>query len=429
MIRNIVEFARAIFHKDLEEINKVLTSLTHPGTIGDIYEGTTKKIAESIFGTLPQVNVCDGFIKNYRTNKISPQTDAIIYFGDAEDIPNTSHKIVSIDNVIAMIEVKKNLKFDELYDFYDKQAKVYELLDDKLEYDKELFAYLKKTIFGAIDFTNDDAKNASKLHFYLYNLLKVECGGPLRICIGYNGFKKEQTLRDNFIKVIEKRRDSSLPHTGMSSLPSLVMSADNCVIKMIGYPWACAFQDPYQILCSVKYDAFEILLRAIASKIESKTMIRFNYGIEDFNSISMNNFLSAGIRTDGDNDYTQFFLEKDQKLSVGKNVPYEPIEITDFEFTVIQELCALSYQKDPRISIDDVIFEGCDLENVLKNLLAARIVAINNGFVELITISCSSGIWDGKFYVGENCANQFINWMTEKVSESKETTKTKSDKQ
>lgn len=414
MIKNIADFARSIYRKDFPSIQEALDSLTHPGTIGDIYEGTTLKIINQVIGNIPDIKVCEGFIKNYRTGQISPQTDAIIYFGEEEIIQNTTHKIVPIDNVIAMIEVKKNLGFEELYDFYDKQGKVYEICDNLTPFDKELFCQIKQSVFGQLDFNEDDAKDKSKLHFYLYNILKVENAEPLRICLGYYGFKKEKTLRDNLIKVIDKRNKNNLPHTGMNSLPSLIVAENNCLIKMIGSPWTCAFSDPFHILESTRCDGLYILIKALSSKIESKTNVRFNYDLDDYSSISMNSFLMASINEEN-NDSTQYYMEEGQISGFSSIKPYCPVEISDYEYIVISELCNLSYDQSPRIKIDDQLFGGHNLEVDLQNLLKFRIVAFNDGYVELITISCSCGIWDGKFYVGENCSGQFDKWMMEKI--------------
>lgn len=71
----------------------------------------------------------------------SPQTDVVIYFGECESISETNKKIVNIDNVIAFVEVKKTLHLKEVEDFYDKQRKIYDLVDNDVKYDQETFCY------------------------------------------------------------------------------------------------------------------------------------------------------------------------------------------------------------------------------------------------------------------------------------------------
>ena len=182
---------------------------------------------------------------------------------------------------------------------------------------------------------------------------------------------------------------------------------------MIGSPWVCGFTNPYHILESANYDGLYILVKALASKIESKTSIRFNYELDDYSSIKMNTFLMASVNEDN-NNVTQYYMEKEQSIEFSTIIPYCPIEVTDYEFLVVSELCNLSYTQSPKLRIDDQLFDNHDLKVDISNLLENRIVSLNNEYVELITISCSCGIWDGKFFIGENNSGQFDKWILER---------------
>lgn len=126
---------------------------------------------------------------------VSPQTDVVIFFGKCESISETNKKIVNIDNVIVFIEVKKTLHLKEVEDFYDKQQKIYDLVDNDVKYDQETFCYLKKQVFGNNELDSEKIKTYLKLAFYLYHILKTENEEPLRICLGYQSFKTEKALR------------------------------------------------------------------------------------------------------------------------------------------------------------------------------------------------------------------------------------------
>ena len=54
---------------------------------------------------------------------------------------------------------------------------------------------------------------------------------------------------------------------------------------------------------------------------------------------------------------------------------------------------------------------GKNLEKDLNNLLKNRFVSIHDGVVELISISAMVGIAKGEYLIGENHANQMMQWI------------------
>lgn len=415
MINTITDVAKSLYEKRLEELEEFLQIITHPGTRGDMFENLTKDIIYNSFKDVPNLHVCDGFIKNYRTNQISPQTDTIVYMGDnAKTIPGGETKIVDIDDVIAFVEVKKTLGKPELHDFYEKQGKVYELVDENGKYDTELFSVVTKQIFGMNEITNEKLLSKSKLAYYLYHILKVEMCEPLRICFGYEGFKKEKTLRDNLFDVIMERGKSGKAHTGINSLPSLVISEENCLVKMIGYPYACSFYDPYNIMQSIQGNALKVFLQMLICKIESKIGHCFALDTDDFSVFKFHRYLAATI-DEFNNDATKYYYldYKEEDLKKGGFVEREwkPTIISEYEYIVVSMLSDLSYEKNPSLDISNKLFEGHNLEEELKNLIKDRIISIHDNMVELITTSCKAGIIKGEYMVGEDNAGQFTSWV------------------
>ena len=412
MINALAKFANSIKDKELERIESYLKIITHPVTRGDMFEGATGEIIKKTIGALPEIHVCEGFVKNYRTGQLSKQMDIIIYINECEDIPDTTSKIVSIDNTLAIIEVKKDLDKKELFDFYEKQASIYELADKNCPYDKELFSMIKKQVFGKIKIDEEVLKKSSKLEFFLYHVLRIENSQPLRICIGFDGFSKETTLRDNLWKVILERQEKGLDHTGMNSLPTLVISEDNCLVKMIGMPFAVVYNDPYSIMQSYKGDVIKVLMSMLLAKIESRTSVRFEYECEDFATFIFNNYLAVGIN-EADNS-TQYYIcpltTKDSKKNMYAEKEWAPVEITKYEYIVAYLLCALSHEQDPRISEKDELFTKHNLSIDLKNLIRNRFISIHDGYVEMTSIECQLAIYDGKYWIGENVGGQMNTW-------------------
>lgn len=420
MIKGLSELANSIKEKELKQVEEYLNHIFHPVTRGDMFEGLTQNIIKSTVGQVPEIHICEGFVKNYRNKMLSPQMDIIIYINECEKIPHTNSKIVSIDNVLAIIEIKKTLSKTELQDFYDKQGKIYDLLDDKMRFDEELFSLSTKALFRKIINDEKAKESLSKLEYYLYHVMKVENSSPLRICFGYDGFIKETTLRDNLLYVIKDRIENQLPHTGMPSLPSLVICENNCLIKMIAQPFIKPSTDPHIIMSSYKGDVIRVLLTMLIAKIESKTDVRFELDSDDYQVLKFNDFLGVDIDDDDNTRYYPCTLtHQESKNNMNKTIDWEPIEISEFENLVVTLLCNLSYEKEPQLSVDSEIFKEHDLDKELINLIRFGFISIHDNIVELISTECLVVIFEGKFLIGENNANQMKNWMRNKIKEHK----------
>lgn len=63
MINSITDFARAILDEKLNEIEECLINTTHPGTVGEMFEGLTSDLVSSVFNSVSDIHVCNGFIK------------------------------------------------------------------------------------------------------------------------------------------------------------------------------------------------------------------------------------------------------------------------------------------------------------------------------------------------------------------------------
>ena len=107
MINTIKELLESIRIQGINEISK-FSHIKHGPTIGDMYEGLTKEMLnKAIFKDL-NLKVCSGFICN-RENELSKQIDCMIVVGDGIEIPYIKAYKYDISQVIAVIEVKKDL--------------------------------------------------------------------------------------------------------------------------------------------------------------------------------------------------------------------------------------------------------------------------------------------------------------------------------
>jgi hypothetical protein len=69
----------------------------------------------------------------------------------------------------------------------------------------------------------------------LYRMLVNDHIAPVRVILGYFGYKTERTLREGFLKFLEGHSGQS-GYAG-SSLPSLIVCGQNSIIKTNGQPF------------------------------------------------------------------------------------------------------------------------------------------------------------------------------------------------
>lgn len=123
MIKTINQLLTEIKNKGIEEIEQFL-KIGHNSMIGNMYEGLTKEMAEKSLFDGMDLKVASGKITNQVDGKISKQIDCMIVIGEGTEIPYTKDYIYDIDQVIMVIEVKKNLYSKELSDGYDNLRSV-----------------------------------------------------------------------------------------------------------------------------------------------------------------------------------------------------------------------------------------------------------------------------------------------------------------
>lgn len=112
MINTIKELLESLMVQGVDKINS-FHDIKHPSTIGDMYEGLTKELLnKAIFKDL-DLKVCSGFIYNGE-NELSKQIDCMIVVGDGIKLPYSETFKYNINQVIAVIEVKKDLFGKEL---------------------------------------------------------------------------------------------------------------------------------------------------------------------------------------------------------------------------------------------------------------------------------------------------------------------------
>ena len=197
MIRTVSEFLDRLREKEHEQLKN--QDITHRPTIGDMYEGLTQDLLDRAFPPSSGIDVVGGFITD-GSGTLSEELDCMVVTGSGEQIPHTNKKKFFIDEVVAVIQVKKNVFSRDLRSGYTNLASV-----TKFDHSQGKRATLLQDAFqGITRCTLPERTELDSLSWELqmiYHTLVMELIYPARIILGYGGFKSLSSLRNSFIKL------------------------------------------------------------------------------------------------------------------------------------------------------------------------------------------------------------------------------------
>lgn len=183
MINTVKELLDSLKEKGISEIEDFLY-IKHGPTIGAMYEGLTKQLMDKAVFQGLDLKVCSGFIEN-SNGDLSRQIDCMIVVGSGKQIPYTEEYIYGTSQVIAVIEVKKDLFSKEVDLAYKNLLSVKNIVqpDCDMEIDRLEQAY--ENVTGRKLPSVEEVKSMPEYEQYLYHALVVEAYLPVRITIGY----------------------------------------------------------------------------------------------------------------------------------------------------------------------------------------------------------------------------------------------------
>ena len=275
-IKNASDLLDKILKKKILKAEKYHKSngTKHPGLLGDIYEGITSKILEKTVFEELDLKVVTGQIRLHN-GELSNQVDCMIVKKIGCEIPYTGKYECNIDDVIAVVEVKKTLYKSELEDSLLKMQRLFEGMefnynDSKVLEDDIYRAYEMMTGNQLDDINLYIGENLDEDDFtsMLVNLLIMDYKMPLRIIIGYDGYKDEITLREGFLNVLQNNNKIK---SGTVVLPNIIISRDSALIKTNGIPYGLRMKEKssgeYVGFASYNRDCILILLEVIWTKL------------------------------------------------------------------------------------------------------------------------------------------------------------------
>lgn len=411
--------------------NEVLKSygIQHRPTIGNQYEGLTAEILnKSIFCDLHLTVARNSFIEGSNT-----EYDIILADGTGMAVKYSERQFVfKPKQVLAVIQVKKNLYGAEVKDSYENLATI-----APLYYGKPTEEYVCKWVTTSV--RNSLGKHISaykkgELNIdeeYLYHTLVTEPQIPVRIVLGYNGYSSETNFRKGIVEYLETCKTTANERKngyGPNDMPNLIVCEGFSCVKITGVPF-CPIYDSsnsgwWNLLGTSSYNPMYFLLETIWTQLSYKFQLPSSIFGEDLKTPCLSPFLDAKIHNDNGSpigwEYNYRALTAKGLSQNNVIEEWKPIEIDETQWVILGELgkqgsVCIKDNKD----LERFVIQGgySDLNDFIDKLLATRLVTIDSDNLKLLTYQCDRVCVKGKWYAAENVTGRLTNWAMTQIHE------------
>jgi hypothetical protein len=368
------------------------------------------------------LRVVNGKVRNSK-GELSRQIDVMVVQGDGQRIPHTDHWIYAADHVIAVIEVKKSLYQKDLADALDLLADFARRIAEPKSIPANLLRDAWRGIHGTELPSRQGLRFLPEPDQMLYHSLVVEATQPVRVVLGFEGYRSEGALRAGLVKILTERAQGQA--IGPIALPGLVMARDNSLIKLNGMP----FGGPYDSARGAWYfygsrggNSMHSLLELLWTRLSYYFGAPSSIFGEDLDLDAVNVLLIGKPRLQAGRQgwVIDVVNLSDDELSQGPDTaPWMPAVVSEEAFMVMNQLC-----HDEEVWLDDRDLQGVmksagrTSDDLLSELTSTRLVYVDDQRrLRLLTDGCACVIVpDVGYVVAENKSGRLERWVFRQIA-------------
>jgi hypothetical protein len=422
MITTVAEFLEQLREKEARILAK--HDVSHAPTIGSMYEGLTKDLLGRAIPPNLGLAATSGFVVDSQGNR-SKQIDCMITCAPGTGIPYTDEEDVLIEDVTAVIEVKKNLYSDDLRSGYDNLASLRQLDAIGAGRSGEL---LRDAFQGITRFAYPE--NEEQLHSYPYEIqlvfhsLAVDNMYPARVIFGYGGFATENGLRESFASFIERSSEvNPAKGFGPARLPWLICCDSHMLFKVNGMPFHQPLQDDgfWPIYASRSGNPLEMLLEFIWTRLSYEGRLPGDIFEGSDPSVNAHRFLDVRPEkiSDGWGWRYRYVGELPQALEgYPERAQWEPATIDEIQQAVLVKAGQEGHLDLLDSSVlRDLAENGYTAEGMADALNKLGLAARVGDRLVLLTRECVTAMLpDGRIVAGENSSGQLDRWVAAQIT-------------
>lgn len=429
MIHDIANLLRAFAEKEVVALEAA--GIQHAPTIGEMYEGLTADILGRSIPPDLDLKVVSGFAED-DDGQLSNQIDCMLVRGEGKPVPYTEKFKWHIKEVIAVIEVKKNLFSKGLDEAYHQLREVLETHSRWIQkakgggpQDVRPSRRAFSEVTGVVAPPYERLKALPPELQYVFHTILGDQFSPVRIAFGYGGFNSEHGLRKGFLQFLEEKK-MQLGY-GPQAFPQQIVSSGASLVKFSGHPYRAPMNDDNMLLmASTAANPLLVMLELIWTRLSYIQPMPELFG-EDLQMEGFAPLLWTKLAEHPDNpgQYGWMMTVDTTSKKALKESPvltdWEPNELTPEQFVIVNQLC-----QEEAIDITDpelrayIRDEGLDFDEFIASLIKTRLVARNGNALELTTVECCCMILpDGRYIAAENNTGRLTRWVNRCMQQGK----------
>lgn len=428
-IETIADLLNEFVLAETEILNQ--QDLKHPTTIGTMFEGLTETILKKSVFTGLNLKV----IKNSFIVGCDNEFDVMLVEGDGEKIPYTDRYKYGPEQIIAIIQVKKNLYSKDIKEGFDNLKFLIDFFEPREP--EKFIGRLFRDSFRAIcrkDVTALKSGELSKNEELVFHTLRTEAFLPVRMIWGYNGFVSEFNFRNSFFEYLSTNLTTDFNNKiggfGPHNFPNLIICGQFTMLKQNGMPFGYPMTEDnwWAFYTSSSYNPTKFFLETIWTRLSYKfEQLPSDIFGEDLIMEPANRFLDCRIKELNGHqgwEYNYFTLSDDFLKENPGAAEWQPVELDMRQHVIVSELCNkgeidLATDKDlePFVVKGGIYSSQADFVEKLK---ATGLVFEENNKLKLLTDQCQCAILpNGKFIAGENKSGRLTNWIMKEMEKTK----------
>lgn len=422
MINTISDLLKAFVEAEKIALNK--QDINHPPTIGDMYEGLTKELVNrSIFTGLNLVVSTQSFIEGCYT-----EFDVILAEGEGETVPYTTSKKYQPSQVIAVFQVKKTLTSKELRDSYDNLKNVAIVFQDNIT---NTDSSMLSDSFNKICHKEIAAHEKGQLdpqEEHIYDTLFKDSSFPLRIILGYNGYKTEKGLRDafvNFIKDNTSTETTKKTEFSLLTFPNLIISDGFSLVKLTGCPYCSSLKEAdgwWEVVASTHHNPMHVFLEMLWTKLAYRfhDLPQEIFG-DDLETEILSYFLKAKTHLDKDGepigwDIGYTYIDEKTLLQNNGLREWAPAIVDSAQSVVLNRLGSHDIDISQDNGLEEFVLQNgyTSLMDFISSLEQLGFVTLDGSILKLLTKQLVQVKFDGNTYAADNYDGKLKRWVLKK---------------
>jgi len=425
MIKTVAEFLEQLREKEAGILAN--QDVKHAPTIGCMYEGLTRDVLGRAIPPSLGLAVTSGFVVDASDNR-SKQVDCMVTCGPGKGIPYTDGQDVDIDNVIAVVEVKKNLYSSDLDSGYSNLASLRPLdtagAGRSIGLLRDAFQGITRYVYPE---TREELRAYPNEIQLIFHSLAVDNMYPARVIFGYNGFATENGLRESFAGYINKgSNEAPVKGFGPARLPWLICCGSHMLFKINGMPFHRPLSDDgfWPIYASLTGNPLEMLLEIVWTRLTYEG--RLTKTVFEGSDIAIGAHRFLDVRREHAHGgwawrYRYVGCLPEELENASMEVHWQPALIDEVQQAVIVRTSGEGYLdlSDQNV-VRDLAENGYTPDEMVKSLNKLGLAARVGDELRMLTTECATVMMpDGRIAAGENSSGQLVRWVEEEEARRK----------